>query len=56
MAAITDALIAELDVRGYDASRPWYFPSIGEYAPRVEAHGLELQFSRPSTTDAARRR
>ncbi|GGK67655.1 class I SAM-dependent methyltransferase [Haloarcula sebkhae] len=46
VAAITNALIAELDARGYDASHPWYFPSIGEYAPRVEGHGLELQFSR----------
>jgi trans-aconitate methyltransferase len=46
VAAITDALVAELDARGYEVDHPWYFPSIGEYAPRVESHGLELRFSR----------
>jgi SAM-dependent methyltransferase len=55
VAAITDALVAELDARGYDAAHPWYFPSIGEYAPRVEAHGLELRlarlFDRPTPLD-----
>jgi len=44
--AITDALAAELGDRGYDAEHPWYFPSVGEYAPRVEAHGLEVTFAR----------
>ncbi|MFC7076649.1 methyltransferase domain-containing protein [Haloarcula halophila] len=46
VAAITDALAAELSERGYDRTQPWYFPSIGEYAPRVESHGLELRFAR----------
>ncbi|WP_336337529.1 class I SAM-dependent methyltransferase [Haloarcula brevis] len=55
VAAITDAVGAELDARGYDAAHPWYFPSIGEYAPRVEGHGLELRlarlFDRPTPLD-----
>jgi trans-aconitate methyltransferase len=33
----------------------WYFPSIGEYAPILEAHGLEVQaawlFDRPTPLD-----
>lgn len=44
--AITDALAAELDDRGYDVEHPWYFPSVGEYATRVESHGLEVTFAR----------
>ncbi|MDS0282141.1 class I SAM-dependent methyltransferase [Haloarcula onubensis] len=35
------AVRAELDARGYGTDHSWYFPSIGEYAPRLEAHGLE---------------
>ncbi|WP_135303909.1 methyltransferase domain-containing protein [Haloarcula amylovorans] len=43
---IVDALEAELDERGEDVSHPWYFPSIGEYAPRLEDHGFEVTFAR----------
>jgi trans-aconitate methyltransferase len=25
--------------------RPWFFPSIGEYAPLLEAHGFEVRFA-----------
>lgn len=50
--AIVDALEAELADRGYDVSHPWYFPSIGEYAPRLETHGFEVRsaelFDRPT--------
>jgi trans-aconitate methyltransferase len=46
VAAITDALESALAERGYDRTHPWYFPSIGEYAPRVESHGLELRVTR----------
>jgi trans-aconitate methyltransferase len=52
---ITDALSAELGERGYDVEHPWYFPSVGEYAPRVEGHGLEVTvarlFDRPTELD-----
>jgi trans-aconitate methyltransferase len=43
---IADALRAELADRGYDADDPWYFPSIGEYAPRLEGHGFEVRSAR----------
>ncbi|MDG5759886.1 methyltransferase domain-containing protein [Natronococcus sp. A-GB1] len=50
--AIVDALAAELADRGYDGDHSWYFPSIGEYAPRIEAHGFEVHsaalFDRPT--------
>jgi trans-aconitate methyltransferase len=52
---VVGALQAELRERGYDASHSWYFPSIGEYAPRLEAHGLEPTsmwlFDRPTELD-----
>ncbi|KDE58180.1 methyltransferase type 11 [Halostagnicola sp. A56] len=43
---ITDALETELRARGYETANPWYFPSIGEYAPRLEAHGFEVRSAR----------
>lgn len=46
VSAITDALAAELTARGDDGAHPWYFPSIGEYSPRVESHGMEVEFAR----------
>jgi trans-aconitate methyltransferase len=46
---------AELRERGYDADHSWYFPSVGEYAPRLESHGLEVTsawlFDRPTELD-----
>ena len=55
VSAITSATVAELGERGYDVEHPWYFPSIGEYAPRLEASGLDVQravlFDRPTTLD-----
>jgi SAM-dependent methyltransferase len=55
VARIVEATAAELAARGYDCESPWYFPSIGEYAPRLEAHGLEVQrahlFDRPTELD-----
>jgi SAM-dependent methyltransferase len=54
---IVEAATAELDARGYEAGDPWYFPSVGEYAPRVEAHGFEVRearlFDRPTELDEA---
>ncbi|WP_276255711.1 class I SAM-dependent methyltransferase [Halomontanus rarus] len=52
VAAIVDAVRAEGKTYGYDIESPWYFPSIGEYAPRLEAHGFEVRdatlFDRPT--------
>ncbi len=49
------AVRAELDARGYDTDHSWYFPSVGEYAPRLAAHGLEVTdaalFDRPTELD-----
>lgn len=49
---IVSATLDELQTRGYDVSHPWYFPSIGEYAPRLESHGFEVRqavlFDRPT--------
>jgi SAM-dependent methyltransferase len=53
--SIVEAASRELDARGYEAENPWYFPSIGEYAPRLESHGFEVRdahlFDRPTTLD-----
>lgn len=55
VASIADAVRRELDDRGYETGDPWYFPSVGEYAPRLESHGLEVRdahlFDRPTTLD-----
>jgi trans-aconitate methyltransferase len=57
VAAITDALAAELTDRGYASEHPWYFPSVGEYAPRLERAGFEVRdarlFDRPTTLSGA---
>jgi trans-aconitate methyltransferase len=53
--SITDALESELTTRGYDFEHPWYFPSVGAYAPRLEETGFEVRdaqlFDRPTTLD-----
>ncbi|MXV60640.1 methyltransferase domain-containing protein [Natronorubrum sp. JWXQ-INN-674] len=43
---IVEATVAELEARGYEAESPWYFPSVGEYATRLEDHGFEVRFAR----------
>ena len=52
---IVGAVEAELRRRGYAVENPWYFPSVGGYAPRLEAHGLEVRdarlFDRPTELD-----
>jgi SAM-dependent methyltransferase len=52
---IVDAVRTELRRRGYAVETPWYFPSVGEYAPRLESHGLEVRhaqlFDRPTELD-----
>ena len=38
-----------------DQQSPWFYPSIGEYSPILERHGLEVQnaslFDRPTELD-----
>lgn len=52
VARIVEATLAELERRGYEADHPWYFPSVGEYATRLEDHGFEVRdarlFDRPT--------
>ncbi len=51
IASVIDALRAVIGKRA-DALCPWNFPSIGEFAPRLEQHGLEIGqaslFDRPT--------
>ena len=55
IAAIVAATHAELAARGYETPMPWYFPTVGEYATTLEAHGFEVQFAtlfdRPTELD-----
>ena len=44
--AIVSATHAELTARGYETPMPWYFPTVGEYASRLETHGFEVQYAR----------
>lgn len=49
---LVSATLDELRVRGHDVDHPWYFPSVGEYASRLETHGFEVRraalFDRPT--------
>ena len=56
VATIVDAVREELTTRGYEPSvHPWYFPTVGEHATRLEAHGFEVRcatlFDRPTELD-----
>lgn len=55
VSAIVDTLESELVSRGYEVHNPWYFPSVGEYAERLERHGFEVRyatlFDRPTDLD-----
>lgn len=46
VAAIVGAVRAAAAERGYDVESPWYFPTVGEYATRLESHGLETRYAR----------
>ena len=52
---IERALQDALRDRGHDPGSPWYFPSVGAYAPRLEAAGFEVTyatlFDRPTELD-----
>jgi len=46
--AIVEALYSALEENGYAASQeisPWYFPSIGEYATRLEQQGFNVTYA-----------
>jgi len=47
---------AELEARGHEVENPWYFPSVGEFASSLEAHGFEVRrgelFDRPTELEA----
>jgi SAM-dependent methyltransferase len=49
---IVDATLAELRERGHEAANPWYFPTVGEHATRLERGGFEVRraelFDRPT--------
>lgn len=49
---LVTATLAELSERGHDREHPWYFPSLGEYAHRLEQAGFEVRravlFDRPT--------
>jgi trans-aconitate methyltransferase len=52
VAAIVAAVREVAADHGYTVTNPWYFPSVGEYATRLESHGLETReatlFDRPT--------
>ncbi len=52
------AAMRSLGVPEPESRVPWFFPSIGEYAPMLESHGLEVQyavlFDRPTALEGAR--
>jgi trans-aconitate methyltransferase len=45
VAAIVGALEDELERRGHEPASPRHFPSVGEYASRLEAHGFEVRYA-----------
>jgi trans-aconitate methyltransferase len=58
VAAILDAVGTALERRGRPTEHPWYFPTVGEYAARLEAAGFEVRlatlFDRPTELDGGR--
>lgn len=53
--SIVDAVQNAATDRGYEANSPWHFPSPGEFAANLEAHGFEVRyvtlFDRPTELD-----
>ncbi|WP_049936458.1 class I SAM-dependent methyltransferase [Haloplanus natans] len=43
--AIISAVRTAPAQRGYDIENPWYFPSVGEYATKLESHGFEVRYA-----------
>lgn len=56
VASVVAAVAAELEDRGAASPHPWYFPTVGEYATRLEAAGFEVRvatlFDRPTALGA----
>lgn len=56
--AIVEAVETAMHRHGYSTSHPWYFPSVGEYATRLETAGFEVRyatlFDRPTELDGGR--
>jgi len=52
------AALSSLDVPAPQNHIPWFFPSIGEYAPLLESHGLRVNFAvlfdRPTALEGER--
>ncbi|WP_436925375.1 class I SAM-dependent methyltransferase [Halosimplex amylolyticum] len=46
VATVVDATLAELRARGYDATNPWHFPTVGEHAAVLESAGFEVRLAR----------
>lgn len=44
--SIVGAVEAAARERGYEVENPWYFPSVGEYATKLERHGFEVRYAR----------
>lgn len=45
VSAIVAAVCEAAADNGYDVTSPWYFPTLGEYATRIEARGLETRYA-----------
>lgn len=45
VAAIIGAVREVASNHGYDLTSPWYFPTIGEYATKLESHSLETRYA-----------
>ncbi len=58
IASILEALRAILGPDTFAARNPWFFPTIGEYAPLLERHGLMVEtaslFARPTPVESLR--
>ena len=44
--SIAGAVLDELAARGVPGEHPWHFPSLGDYATRLERAGFEVTFAR----------
>lgn len=56
VAAIVEAVETVAAERGYSVENPWYFPTVGQYATKLESHGFEVRyatlFDRPTELEA----
>jgi trans-aconitate methyltransferase len=41
----TTRALADMGVQDSEQLSPWFYPSIGEYAPMLESHGLQVTFA-----------